>query len=54
MHTIIITLRDGSTETMQASFDWEAKAICKEEVKWENTLRVVCETIGFDQEGSFV
>ena len=53
MHTIIITLRDGSTETVTAAFDWEAKALCNEETKWENTARVVCETIGFDEPGTF-
>jgi hypothetical protein len=54
MYTIIITLRDGSTETKTESFDWAAHAICIEEIQWENTQRVVCEALGFDEEGSFV
>lgn len=53
MHKITIILRDGTQETLSVTFDWEAKAICREEVKWENTGRVICETIGFDETGDF-
>ena len=54
MHQITIILRDGTQETVTVTLDWEAKAICREEVKWENTSRVICESIGFDQTGDFV
>ena len=54
MHEIIIILRDGTQETLTVAFDWEAKAICNEEIKWENTSCVVCASIGFDQTGDFV
>lgn len=53
MHTITIILRDGTQETVTVAFDWEAKAVCREEVKWENTARVVCPSIGFDETGDF-
>ncbi len=53
MHEITIILRDGTQETVTVAFDWEAKAICNEEIKWENTARVVCPSINFDQTGDF-
>ena len=53
MHEITIILRDGTQETVKVSFEWEAKAICREEVKWEATARVVCPSIGFDETGDF-
>lgn len=54
MHKIIITLRDGSIEIKKTAFDWEAQIICEEEIKWEQTARVICETIAFDQSGEFI
>jgi hypothetical protein len=53
MHTIIVTMRDNTSYTIQASFAWEAKSICIEETKWENTLHVFCASIGFDKQGDF-
>ena len=54
MYTIIITTKDDNTDTLTTAFKWEALSMCREEIKWENTLRVVCEALGFDEEGSFV
>lgn len=53
MYEITIILRDGTKETVAVSFDWEAKAVCREEIKWETTARVVCPSIGFDEIGDF-
>ena len=53
MYKITIILRDGTKEKIAVAFDWEAQAICREEVKWENTGRVICRSIGFDQIGDF-
>ena len=53
MYEITIILRDGTKEKIIAAFDWQAKAICREEIKWENTGRVICPSIGFDETGDF-
>jgi hypothetical protein len=53
MYEITIVLRDGTHEKVTVAFDWQAKAICREEIKWENTGRVVCPSIGFDETGDF-
>lgn len=31
----------------------EARAFCREEVKWESCKRVVCEQLGIDMKGDF-
>ena len=53
MYEITIVLRNGTQEKIAVAFDWQAKAICREEVKWENTGRVICPSIGFDETGDF-
>jgi hypothetical protein len=53
-YTITITYRDGSEATVTASSARHALAICNEEIKWENTLKVVCPAIQFEEVGSFV
>lgn len=53
MYEITIILRDGTQETVTVAFNWEAKAICREEIRWENTGRVICPAIGFDELGDF-
>jgi hypothetical protein len=53
MFEITIILRDGTQEKVTVAFDWQAKAICREEVKWESTARVICPSIGFDETGDF-
>lgn len=50
---ILIHRMDGSIEVEQAHTKLEARAFCKEEVKWETTKRVICDEIGFDMTGDF-
>ncbi len=54
MHIITVTMRDNTSYTIEACFAWQAKSICIEETNWENTLHVMCESIGFNQYGTFV
>lgn len=50
---ILIHRMDGSIEVEQVHTKLEARAFCKEEVKWESTKRVICDKIGFDMSGDF-
>ena len=53
-YEITVTYRDGTEDKLIANSKGEAKAVCREEVKWESTARVVCPAIDFDETGSFV
>ena len=54
MHIITVTMRDNTSYTIEVCNARQAKSICIEETKWENTLHVMCESIGFDKPGTFV
>lgn len=53
MIQITIQRRDGSIETVQTETEREARSICREEVKWESTQKVICEEICFDEFGDY-
>ena len=50
---IEVTYTTGETHTESFATERAARRFCAEEVKWENTKRVACAAIGFDQPGDF-
>lgn len=50
---VLVHRADGSIEIEMFHTEVEARAFCREEVKWESTSRVICDAITFDQPGDF-
>lgn len=53
-YVITVTYRNGSELTITKPTEKSALAFCNEEIMWENTLKVVCPAIEFEEDGSFV
>ena len=53
MIEVTVTYTTGETYTESFATERAARRFCAEEVKWENTKRVACAAIGFDQAGDF-
>ncbi len=53
MFEVNVTCKNGETYTAYFATERAARRFCAEEVKWENTKRVACAAIGFDQAGDF-
>lgn len=53
MLEVTVTYKTGETYTESFATERAARRFCAEEVKWENTLRVTCPGIDFDQAGDF-
>lgn len=51
---VLVHRVNGDIEIEQFHTEREARAFCREEVKWESTKRVICDAIVFDQTGDFI